>query len=211
MSEPKRSQWRYRNEMDKFFVDKLPEYPVPNVALPIQTLKRFNDSYTDLGEFVAELCGVSIETLCLLDMVKFLDKYDALAEENKKLRATNEQLKERANQRYITHQVNELREENKKLREIANSPEKFDLKEHLDLQRRHAALNARLDRYKGMLRETNRLLEGLSTGREIGTDCNTAGENAKRYAHQIQTEIRAFLAEYEKGIVEVSTGVRDEL
>jgi Rad3-related DNA helicase len=45
----------------------------------------------------------------------------------------------------------ELRSENKELRAIANSPEKFDLKEHLDLQRRHMRLNAENDKLREKL------------------------------------------------------------
>lgn len=48
--------------------------------------------------------------------------------------------------------------------------------------------------------ETQTYLEGLSSGREIGTDMRTAGENAKRYAHQIIMEIRPALASLEAAL-----------
>lgn len=47
--------------------------------------------------------------------------------------------------------------------------------------------------YRSMLQEVDRLLEGLSSGREMGTDASTASEKGKRYASQIQMEIRAAL------------------
>lgn len=48
------------------------------------------------------------------------------------------------------------------------------------------------------MEETCRLLEGLSSGKEIGTDHNTAGEKAKRYAHNIRVEIREAIAQTTK-------------
>lgn len=44
--------------------------------------------------------------------------------------------------------LTELQSEIERLNAIVNSPEKFDLKEHLDLQRRHARLNAEVEELK---------------------------------------------------------------
>lgn len=53
--------------------EKLPEnFTNPNVTIPIDRLKMFNAQYRELAEFVAWACGVPVEKLSRLDMVKHL-------------------------------------------------------------------------------------------------------------------------------------------
>lgn len=56
------------------------------------------------------------------------------------------------------------------------------------------------DHLEKSLKRTDEYLNGLSTGSEIGTDMKTAGERTKRYAHQIQVEIRTALNGYKRMI-----------
>lgn len=61
-----------------FIESKLPEYPMPNVTLPINRLKEFNVDYHALAEFAALVCGVKVETLCKMDMMLFLKQLEAM-------------------------------------------------------------------------------------------------------------------------------------
>ena len=65
-----------------------------------------------------------------------------------------------------------------------------------------AAWKAEALKLKAALEETSRYLEGIRSGRELGTDASQCGERAKRYAQQIMVEIDARLSDFaafEKG------------
>ena len=62
------------------------------------------------------------------------------------------------------------------------------------------ALKAWAGEMEKALGESDKYLDELSSGRIMGTDYTLAGENAKRYSHQIQVEIRVALAKKPEGL-----------
>lgn len=79
--------------------------------------------------------------------------------------------------------LTELQAEIERLNAIVNSPEKFDLKEHLDLQRRHARLNAEVEELKKERDEFKAYEAELYKALE--TDVNDAANRFKKYQDKI--------------------------
>lgn len=94
------SSWLERSEIRRntpFIEQKLPEYPVPNVVIPLGKLKEFNEHYSAIAAFAAEMCDTTVDKLCLAHMVFSLSKVKhleaQLAEANKRLEGAVEALK----------------------------------------------------------------------------------------------------------------------
>lgn len=55
----------------------LPElFKNPDVTLPINKIKRFNNSLKELLAFSAWVCGVDYDKLCTADMVSYIRKFE---------------------------------------------------------------------------------------------------------------------------------------
>jgi hypothetical protein len=71
-----------------------------------------------------------------------------------------------------------------------------DMRRIQDAERENDQLKTRVEKLEAVLKETDRLLEGLASGREMNhNDLVAAFNQAKRYSWQIQIEIRKALAD----------------
>ncbi len=68
-------KWLDRQPQKEFrLTGELPRYPTPNITITKERLEDFNLEYSMLSAFCAVVCGTTVDKLCKLDLIAFLEK-----------------------------------------------------------------------------------------------------------------------------------------
>lgn len=71
-----------------YFREKLPEFPSnPNITIPLEKVKEYNASYSELLEFASWICETTPEKFCRSDVMAAMGDW---AKINRRIKEANE-------------------------------------------------------------------------------------------------------------------------